>query len=342
MLEVLDGGLLSTVQDAGRLDWGHVGVPESGAADPWSRSVANLLVGNDPAAALVELTLVGGTFAALKPTTIGLAGADLGARIRGGRWLATWRSHRLAAGDIVDLPGRQTDDAATGRPGHRWTGCRAYLAIPGGIDVPVLLGSRSTCLPGGFGGLEGRPLQAGDRIGADPGADVTGTIARSEQIWPTDSEREPPDGRVVLRVLGPEDPALDAVLAGHWVVGSAADRVGIRLDPADDAALPVEHGRETVSQGVPWGTIQLPPDGHPIVLGPDHGTTGGYRVLGSVITADRPFLGQLAPGTALRVERTTRPDAISTLRRQHDALAAGAATLRDALAWDALAGEAGG
>jgi allophanate hydrolase subunit 2 len=104
-LEILDGGLLTTVQDAGRPDTTHLGVPESGAADPWSRAVANLLVGNEPADAVLELTLDGGSMTALAPLTIGLAGADLGGRIRGGPRLAPARSHRLAACDVIAFPG---------------------------------------------------------------------------------------------------------------------------------------------------------------------------------------------------------------------------------------------
>ena len=116
-----------------------------GAVPPWGLAVANLLVGNAPSEAVFEATLVGPTLSVLAPVTIGLAGADLGARIRGGRRLQPGRSHRLAAGDVVEMAGGAGDD--------RSTGCRAYLAAPGGIAVPLVLGSRSTCLAAAFGGL---------------------------------------------------------------------------------------------------------------------------------------------------------------------------------------------
>lgn len=327
VLEVVGGGLLTTVQDGGRPDWAHVGVPESGAADPWSLAVANLLVGNDPIAAALELTIVGGSFTVLRDVTIGLAGAGLGARVRGGPRLHPGRSHRLAAGDVLDVPG----DAPDG------DGARAYLALPGGVGALPVLGSRSTCLPGGFGGIEGRPLRGGDVIAA---AGPLETLVRADRAWPGEGG---PRGRAaptpLLRFLpsGPADAA--AVGAGTWRVAPAADRVGIRLygEPLPD----VLRG-EAQTHGVAWGTIQIPPDGRPIILGPDHQTTGGYRVAGVVISADRPVLGQLRPGSAVQLVVTDRDAAIEALRARHESLRAGAAALREAATWDALAESAGG
>jgi antagonist of KipI len=328
---VLDGGLLTTVQDAGRPDWTHLGVPESGAADPWSLVVANLLVGNEPAAAAFEMTLVGPTLAVHAAVSIGLAGADLGARIRDGRRLAPGRSHRLAADDVLEIPG---DDSA--EPG---AGSRAYLAIPGGVDVPAVLGSRSTCLAGGFGGLDGRPLRLGDQITATGAA---ATVLRPELVWP-DAEVGGGSRAVAapatLRVVaGPAD-GLDALVAREWRVGSAADRIGVRLD-GDPVADGI--GGETTTIGVPWGAIQIPPDGRPIVLGADHQTTGGYRVVGVVISADLPLLGQLRPGAPVRLVATDRVAALVALETHRSALLAGAAALRDAAGWDALIESAGG
>ncbi len=334
-LEILDGGLLTTVQDAGRKDWTHLGVPESGAADPWSLVVANLLVGNEAGAAVLELTLAGPTFEVRAPITVGLAGADLGARIRAGRRLLPDRCHRLAAGDVVEFPGTRSRTA------------RAYLSIPGGIDVPVVLGSRSTCLAGGFGGLDGRPLRAGDVI--RPGESTVSRAGPTEQIWPSpDGDGGPiggPDegalrnGDPVLRVLPGPAAGLEAIVERSWQVSGAADRVGIRLD---GDSLPGGLGGETTTHGVPWGAIQLPPDGHPIVLGPDHQTTGGYRVVGVVIAADLPTLGQLRPGTPVRLVATDRAAALAALRARREARLAGAAALRDAAGWGALIDSAGG
>lgn len=333
MLEVLDGGLLTTVQDGGRPDWAHLGVPESGAADPWSLAVSNLLVGNGPAAAALELTIVGGSFAVLCDVTIGLAGADLGARVRGGPRLDAGRTHRLTAGAVLDMPG----------DGPAADGARAYLALPGGIAVGPVLGSRSTCLPGAFGGLDGRTLRTGDSITAAARAQ---NLVRGDRAWPGEARpREAWPGASgaaatpVLHFLATDRAAGAALADGAWRVAAAADRVGIRLDGeplADDLR------GEALTHGVVWGTIQVPPDGRPIILGPDHQTTGGYRVAGVVITADRRVLGQLRPGSAVRLVATDRAAALAELRALQEGLAWGAAALREAARWDALAESAGG
>jgi antagonist of KipI len=324
LFEVLDGGLLTTVQDAGRAEWTHLGVPPSGAADPWSLAEANLLVGADPGAAALEATIVGPTLRALRPATIALAGADLGANVAGRR-LLPGRTHRLATGDVLELPGRSGG------------GCRAYVAVPGGWAVPEVLGSRSTCLAAAFGGHDGRALRAGDVLGAEPAAS-TGV---HERVWP---ERAAPDharraGAVALRALPGPWSGFDELVGREWRVAPASDRVGVRLD---GDPLPHEVGGEATTFGVPWGAIQVPPDGRPIVLGPDHQTTGGYRVVGVVIAADRAVLGQLAPGMSVRFAVTTASAALVTLRERRDALLEGAAAIRDAARWDALTHGAGG
>jgi biotin-dependent carboxylase-like uncharacterized protein len=323
LFEVVDGGLLTTVQDAGRPDWTPLGVPISGAADPWSLAVANLLAGNDPGDAALELTVVGPTLRALRPVTIAIAGADLGGRA-GGRRLPPGRSHRLAAGELVTFPG--SGDASASR---------SILAVPGGFDVERLLGSRSTCLPGGFGGLDGRPLRAGDVLrGRDP---ATGP----ERAWPEADEpsRDGASGGAVLRVLPGPAPGLDQVLGRGWRVASASDRVGTRLD---GPPLPAGIGGEATTFGVPPGAIQVPADGRPIILGPDHQTTGGYRVVGVVISADVGVLARLGPGAPVRLEATTPDEAVAALRLRHAGLVRGAEALRDADRWTDLAHAAGG
>jgi biotin-dependent carboxylase-like uncharacterized protein len=321
--EVLEGGLLTTVQDAGRPGWTHLGVPESGAADPWSLAVANLLAGNESGAAALELTIVGPTLRALRPVTIALAGADLGARA-GPRRLAPGRTHRLATGEVLELPGG----------GPAGSGSRAILAVPGGFDVPEVLGSRSTCLSAGFGGHEGRPLRSGDLLVA--GAWEHG--AGPDRIWPEPEPGATAGAGVTLRVLPGPAPGLEALLEVAWRVAAASDRVGTRLE----GPIIPEIGGETLTHGVPWGAIQVPPDGRPIVLGPDHQTTGGYRVVGAVCSADLPVLGQLAPGSAVRLAPATHREALDALRARRAALHDGATALRDAAGWDTLVHTAGG
>lgn len=329
ILDVQEGGFLTTVQDAGRPDWTHLGVPESGAADSWSLAVANLLAGNDPAAAGLEMTLAGPTLVARTAGTIGLAGADLGARVVGGRALPAGRSHRLAAGDTIAFEG--------GRPG---AGARGYLAVAGGVDVAPVLGSRSTCLAGGFGGLDGRPLRAGDSIAS---ADPDAIVDRAELAWPggidVDATDEAGQAPRVLRILPGPSAGMDELAAGPWRVATASDRVGVRLE---GRALAAGIAGETETHGVPWGAIQVPPDGQPIVLSADHQTTGGYRVAAVVISADRPILGQLGPGDEVRLVSTDLGTALTALRTRREALLTGAARLREAAGWDRLVESAGG
>ena len=335
-LDVVDGGLLTTVQDAGRPDWMHLGVPRSGPADATSLVIANLLAGNEPGAAALELTLTGPTLSISAPITIALAGADLGARIRGGRRLSPGRSHRLVAGDIVEIPG---DPAAAPS-----SAARAYLALRGGIDVPIVLGSRSTCLAGAFGGFEGRQLRAGDRLSAAP--DRAGPVGQipPELVWPARAAADPSRsaGDPVLRVLATNHPGLDALIERSWRVAAAADRVWIRLAGVDTGGdLPIGVGGEALTHGMVHGAIQVPPDGRPIVLGPDHQTTGGYAVVGVVISADLPILGQLRPGSPVRLKATDVASAQAAVDVRRAALLAGLAALRDGAGWDALVDAAG-
>jgi biotin-dependent carboxylase-like uncharacterized protein len=340
VLEVLEPGILTTIQDAGRPEWTHLGVPVSGACDPWSLAVANLLVDADPGAAAVEMTLVGPTLAVVEAGVAGIAGADLGGRVREtGLRLLPGRVHRLEASSTVEFPGLI----------DRTAGARAYLAMPGGIDVPRVLGSGSTCLSGGFGGMDGRPLRPGDRLMA--GAAAAQRPDLEDRIWPVPGGFTPgiDPGTAPIRVV--DRSVMDGLIAGPWAVDPASDRVGIRLTGPDLAARsvarqvarkPSSNWPELLSHGVVWGAIQLPSDGAPIVLLADHQTTGGYPIVAVVIAADRPRLGQLRPGSGVRFERTDLATAREALRRQDGLLAAGAATLREIGRWDDLWRSAGG
>jgi len=327
MLEVIEAGVLTSIQDVGRPDWTHLGVPVGGACDPLSLAVANLLAGNDAGAAALEMTLVGATLAVREPMSVGLAGADLGGVVReSGRRLLPGRSHRLEAGTTLAFPG----DAGAG------AGARAYLALPGGIDVPLVLGSASTALGAGFGGLDGRTLRPGDVLQA---AGQRDDAPSSEVVWPAlgDDLLSPPD-RPIRLLAGPA-PGLEALVAAEWKVGSGSDRVGLRLE---GPPLEAPASGELLSHGVVSGAIQLPPGGAPIVLLADHQTTGGYPIVAIVITADHPRLGQLRPGASVRFAATTIDEARLALSRQREALARGAASLRTGSVWDELWQAAGG
>lgn len=323
VLEVLRAGLLDTIQDAGRPDAARWGVPRGGAADPVALALANALVDNDPDAAAVEMTLAGPTLRVLAPTTVALAGAELGGRVEEtGERLAAGTSLRVRPGWTLVLDGPAAH------------GARAYLAVPGGVAVAPVLGSRATALGAGFGGLDGRALRAGDVLrAASPGSPVP---AR----WPASAA--PTRGPVVLGVTpgphapDPADPRLVALAARAWRVGEASDRMGLRLDgPAlPDAPGVAGAAGDLVSHGVRPGALQVPPGGRPIVLLADAQPTGGYPVLAVVIAADRPRLGQLRPGDEVRFEVVDREAAVARLRAQRLAFEAGVRHLREARGWD--------
>jgi biotin-dependent carboxylase-like uncharacterized protein len=297
--EVISPGLLSTVQDAGRPGFGHLGVPRSGAADPSALAIANLLAGNDPGAAAMECTLLGPTLLALRPLTIAIAGADLGVTIQpSGHRLPARASHALAAGDILGFE-------LAGSPA---LGCRAYIAIGGAIDVPVVLGSRSTSLVGAFGGFEGRPLRTGDVLQLGPLDRVPEAGTAPPRAWP--GELPGPRTERIRLVPGPaapegaRDPRFRRLIDAAWSVAPDSDRRGLRLIARDGstAALSADLRGDQPSHGVVPGAVQLTPSGQPLILMPDAGTTGGYPVVAVVATADLSILGQLVPGSEVSFE----------------------------------------
>ena len=330
---VIDPGLLTTIQDAGRPNLGHLGVPLAGACDPTALAVANLLVGNRPDAPALECTVVGPELRAVRGVVIGLAGADLGAVVRpSGRRLDALAAHRVEAGEQLALPG---GNAEAGR------GVRAYLAVPGGFDIRSVLGSASTSLVGGFGGLEGRPLRAGDElVAAGPLVD---DLRLARHRWPADLIRMTPTDPVAI-LAGPAAStfggraALEMLIATTWRVAPASDRRGLRLE---GPALPLDVPSDGPSHGVPIGTIQVTPSGLPMVLLQDAGPTGGYPVLAVVATASRSIVGQARPGASITFRLVDEASAREAERERRRALAEGAARLDATDPWDDLPGLAG-
>lgn len=275
MIVVERPGLLTTVQDLGRVGWAHLGVPRAGAADPVSLRRANALVGNPPGTAGLETTLVGPVLVFAATTTIALTGARTAPTL-----------------DDRPIPTEVPLTVPAGRRlvvGPASAGLRTYLAVRGGIAVPMVLGSRSTDTLSGLGPA---PVRAGDRlpVGEQP-------IARSG----APADIPPPVALVpepVLRVLpGPQADAFPPdVLAGpSYTVTPASDRTGLRL-----SGPPLPAGADIASTGMVAGGIQLPPDGQPILLLANHPPTGGYPVVAVVVSADLPRAAQLRPGARLR------------------------------------------
>lgn len=334
MLEVVDPGLQLTIQDRGRPGLAHLGVPPAGACDPWGLAVANLLAGAPPDAAAVEVTIGGVELVAVDTCAIGIAGADLGAERDDGRWLAAECVHRLPAGSRLRFGGRPRAPF----PGPA-SGIRAYLALAGGIAVSRTLGSAATLLQGSLGGIAGRALQPGDRL--EPLR--PGDLSAVGNAWPG-SIAPHPAGRSgpVAFVPGPDlrhlpPTALGALATTTWTVGLASDRMGLRLE---GPALPA--GREILSHPLVPGAIQVPADGHPLVLLVDGPTLGGYPVVGVVPRVDLPRLGQLRPGDRLTFAAQGSAEARSAWRDQRRALDRAAEILRADSVWHRLAEGASG
>jgi antagonist of KipI len=296
-VHVLAPGLLSSVQDAGRHGFRHLGVGSAGAMDAYSHAIANLLVGNPAHAPALEITMAGPRLRIGRAMRIALCGADIVARCDG-HDLPGWRTIDLPAGSEFTL-------------GNCRRGARAYLAVAGGFDVSSSLGSSSTDLRGGFGGFSGRTLAGGDVLSVGDGAiDADAIRIASWWIDPTpDLDFASP---AIIRMLPGHDATSpsDAVFAHEWRVAAASNRQGLRLE--GDAVQPA-NARERISEPVAAGTVQLPPDGRPIVLLADAQTHGGYPRIGHAIVADRPRLAQLRPGDALRFVPCTTQQA----RRLH-------------------------
>ena len=283
-IRVLSPGLQTTVQDLGRFGYTHFGVSASGAADPLALRAGNLLVGNAENAAALEMTLVGGAFEFETDAVIALTGSDFGAG------LPLWTAVEIKAGETV-------------RCGATRSGARAYLAVRGGIGVPKVMGSASVHVMPGVGG---RALRAGDAL------PIGNAAIRRPRAGP---RRAPEFARTgPLRVTpGPQAHWFSGELyAAAYQVAEESNRMGIRLR---GPAIPGPPGH-MLTEGVPLGAIQAPPDGQPIILFVEHQTTGGYPKPANVISADFWRLGQLRPRDEVRFERVTLEQALNLLREQ--------------------------
>lgn len=288
-LIVHDPGPLATIQDLGRLGWQRYGVVVAGAIDVFAFRAANALVGNPPGHAAIELTLAGGQYE-IDGGDVRVAVTGGAFRIAiGGRPVAPWRSVRLRGGERLSI-------------GSAPDAVRGYLAVAGGIDVPPVLGSRSTHVRSGIGGWQGRALAAGDRlpVGVPAGADP-GDLVLPEADRPAMPER-------VRVVLGPQDDHFDpsaiaAFLDGSYAVTKDADRMGYRLDGPK-----ISHTGDDniVSDGIAMGSVQIPGNGLPIVLLADRQPTGGYPKIATVIGPDLRAIAQARPGDRLRFQRVER------------------------------------
>jgi antagonist of KipI len=294
-LQILKPGLLTTVQDLGRYGHQASGVPVAGPMDTFSHRLANQLAGNPIDAATLEITLIGPDVIVEADTTMAIAGAQFEVTcddrpIGLGASFAVTRGQRLKFGRIVQ-------------------GARAYLAVAGGIQTPIVLGSRATHLVSQMGGFDGRALQAGDRV----------PIESDPQPRPQRKSvglTLPSKGRALLRVMpGPQadwfqSDALRAIASVSFRISPQSNRMGYRLQ-----GPPLVRAREgeLISEPLGIGAIQVPAAGEPILLMADRQTAGGYPKIGYVIAADLPIAGQLAPGDFIEFHMCTHQEAVTAL-----------------------------
>ena len=298
-LEILAPGPLTTVQDRGRFGFGRFGIAPSGALDSFSLRIGNLLVGNREDEACLEITLLGLKVRALVDLLIAVTGADLQPHLNR-KPLQMWRSHIIREGEALSFTGPRS-------------GCRAYLALGGGISVTPLMESKSTNLSSAFGGFEGRALRKGDILASD-----SPRLHLKAEGKALDRKFTPTYGKYwILRVLfGPQDDhftekAKKTFLNSSFNVTPHSDRTGIRLS---GPVIRTRAGMEEsiISEGVVSGTIQIPGDGQPIIILGET-VTGGYRKIATVISADLPLLGQMKPGDQVNFEGVSMEDAYHAL-----------------------------
>ncbi len=278
-------GLLTTIQDKGRWGFQNVGMPVAGAMDQYALRCANLLVGNDEYEGALEVTFMGPEIEFQCDEIISITGADMNPMVNG-KEVPMWQSVFIKAGDVLKFSGVKT-------------GLRGYIGFSRGFDVPVAMKSKSTYLRGNLGGFDGRALKQNDEISLnEKNLEEYGYIL-DEKFIPKYSKSEN-----IRVVFGPQDDyfseeAKKVFTTSEYVISSESDRMGFRLDGPK-----VEHleGADIISDGIVFGSVQIPGHGNPIVMMADRQTTGGYTKIATVISADLPKVAQMGPGSKIKFE----------------------------------------
>ena len=286
IMEILSPGILTSIQDLGRYGYGRYGVAPSGALDPFSLRIANLLVGNRPDQAGLETMLLGPAIRVLADVVVAVTGGNLQPSLNK-QPIEMWRSHHFKKDDILSF-------------GSMASGLRAYIAVAGGIHIIPVMGSRSTNLPSGFGGFQGRALEKNDILTcANPSRQIQTQTHIFNEAWIPHYTNS-----WSLRIIwGPQDDHFPdesraSFLSAAYKMSSDSDRTGIRLEGRIIRKKP-EIPASIISEGVIAGSIQIPGDGKPIIILGET-VTGGYRKIATVISADLPLLGQIKPGDTVR------------------------------------------
>ena len=322
MLKVVTPGLATTVQDLGRPGYYHLGIPLSGGMDRFALRAANMLVGNDEGAAVLEAVFMGPQLVFGEDATVAVTGAELPVLVDGAEQ-PTWTSFSVKKGQTLSF-------------GYLKSGARIYIAVSGGIDVPLALGSRSTYAIGALGGFKGRPIAAGDELPVG-----AGKAAAAGRSVPEALRRKPGQPAELRALPGLYWHRITAeagrrFFADTWKVAPEADRMGYRFrggkplefEPREQPFGAGSDPSNIVDACYPYGSIQVPGGTEPIVLHRDAVSGGGYFMVGTVISADMDLIGQLQPHTPSRFVEVTMDQALAA-RRDRKALLA---KVREALA----------
>lgn len=298
-IKILDAGLLTTVQDLGRYGFQRYGVSASGVMDEYSAKIANKLVGNKLGEAVLETTLKGVQIEFLQNTAVAITGGNCDVTLNGAK-IELWQSYLVNKGDILKM-------------GICKSGLRNYLAFAGGIDVPVIMNSKSTNLKAKVGGFNGRKLMTGDVLSVGVGS-LEAPLTLNKHYIPTYSK----DIKVGV-ILGQQDDHFTEVgiktfLNETYTVTQESDRMGIRLSSVSGATIEHKNGADIISDGITFGAIQVPGSGQPIVMMADRQTTGGYTKIGNVISSDLAKLAQATPGTKVKFVEYTLEQAVQAIK----------------------------
>lgn len=298
LLKVLKPGFSTTIQDRGRVGFQKYGVPVSGAMDTYAFLTANLLVGNSVNEACLEATLHGPKLRFLGETQIAITGADLSPKINR-KEVHNWRTLQVHKGALLSF-------------GYSRSGCRAYLAVRGGIDVSIMMGSRSTCMRGGFGGYEGRPLKTDDvlKVNAITGVPLI-TLMLPEPLVPKYTSKHE-----VEVVLGPQvdyftEESVAKLLSSRFTITVDSDRMGYRLE---GETIQYRKDGSMISDAIPVGAVQIPESGKPILMMRDAQTTGGYPKIAVVTVPSISRLGQAKPKDEITFQRISPNTAHKRIR----------------------------
>lgn len=292
-IKFLNGGFLTTIQDMGRTGYQESGMSVSGVMDQRSAALANILVGNDENEGVLEITLMGPMAEFTAENIIAVTGGNLGPKLNG-KDLPMYQAVEVHKGDSLSFSGM-------------FSGSRAYMAFAGGLDIPVVMGSKSTNLKSKVGGYEGRKLGAGDEISfASPKTSLPNM--RLRKIKQDDFAATEQTLRVVM---GPQDDyftekGIETFLTETYTFTNESDRMGCRCE-----GEVIEHkaGGDIITDGIAFGAIQVPSHGKPIIMMADHQTTGGYTKIAGVISVDLPKVAQSRPGYKVKFQKVSIEEA---------------------------------